>query len=602
MIMVILSIVLIPIIPHGTKSGEISPDRVAGFENKVPIVANNQTEAVVGGDYQNINCPGGGFDPNTTSASQKTGFPTNGRSITYTRCEDTSLSPSVWYQWTIASVPEQDQVTPTNNDYYQAALNVYSDGTTTTPMLTVPTFFMHNSGVVQDSPNNTGVAFSMDVSGSMASSKFDDNNYYARFTSTPYVIPELSNSQFDWQSNQGPKGMYTAKPGILDPIDPTYMTPNGIDVHGNRRVTSPYMFYRYDQSLFTSAGNHPWPGVTFDPSATPPLGSILHSTINKELDISYGSVANGNYSDPDLDTGNNEKFPYGIGENGLLGTGWCAKSATDTAYWKTDPHLQYAFIPQIRNVAANDYRKMLNKLCGPKDSTMNEMQNIYMSRIEAARTSALALMLSLEKNPSVASTLSMGYIPWQNSVLTQYKVPMEKAQHSSSGNDYRFVNMREQLLWINRLDPSNIWSQKPILSQGGTGMQAGIAAAKSLLDESNQAYKTRIIVLLTDGEPTVNAPNVTNQQQKAQVVNYVKNTLGNGQPDESQKVTLFTVGLIGADGTFMNDMAEATPNGQGYTATDISQLKEIFKSISYQIQRLALLNSSGRYNIRFSQN
>lgn len=539
LVIAIVSLALVPVVQMisgaRSQSGEGTIDRITGIKSKEAILANALVEQALSGDFSQFNCNSQG---SAVTFNENTDFPTSGGSRTYNRCSDTTYQTPLYYQWTLTNVTGM----PQQNEYYKGTFNVYDTATASQPILTLPAHFFRNTGSYQQASEKIGIMLALDVSGSMSWGKDDDT---------------------------------------LDII-------NGI--------SSPFMYYRYDQTLFT--GNS-W-GTLFTPATVPGMlpgtkRAWLNKWSNSELDMSYGQsvAASGipDFTDPDTGTDNNEKFPYArtatvdpTWGNGLLGTGNC--SVTTAATWTTDINLIHSFILPARNDASD--RTIMSNLCKSKTSDANwgSILDNNMSRIEAARTGALALLLNLEQNPNVISNIELGFIPWSTTPEPQHLVSMETAQAIPSVSGLHFKNLREKLLWINRADPSNVNSTKPIQAIGGTAMRDGLAAGLKELMSKN--YDRRILILLTDGEPTDVTP--------GQLQTYVETTFGN-KAAKANQVTLFTVGLIGADASLMNNLAKKTPDGQSFTTNDLRQLRDIFESISYQIQKLALISAANRYGI-----
>jgi hypothetical protein len=581
LVMVIISLALVPVVQmvNGSRSqsGEGTAERVTALKSKEAIVANSLAEEALSGNFSRFNCDGGGnplaFDP----ASD---LPTSGNSRTYGRCTDTTYATPLYYQWSLVNAPGM----PKQNEYYQAALNIYAQPTDGQPTLTLPINFFRNTGSYAQTQQRTGVMLALDVSGSMV-----------------------------W-------GVSTGFPGG---INPTILNPAaGVDYadtycHGPNCLGSPFMFYRYDRMRF--AGNT-W-GVAFNPASVPGMlpgtkRAWLNMWDNSELDLSYGQSiqppASPDFSDPDAITPNNEKFPYATATvndptwgNGLLGIGNCATAATDNAFWTSNPNLIHTFMPQARTTRydmanppeGNFGRDLIVRLCNRKTSTAdwNTSLNTAMSRIEAARTGMLSLLISLEANPVVTSSVEMGFVPWSNVANAGYEVPLASAVTVPGVPGLHFRSMRERLLWVNRADPANPNSVLPVplnTASGATHIRNGLEAAYQRLMGRN--YDRRIIVLLTDGAPNPN--NGTNTP--AAITNYTLNTMGNNAP-QNQRVTLFTIGLIQGDPVLLTNMASSTPGGQAFVTNNIQQLRSIFESIAYQIQKLALMDVPSRYDLNF---
>jgi hypothetical protein len=568
MVMLVVSVSLMPLMQtlNGVRgsNGEGPADRITAYKSKEALMANTLIEQALAGNYNNILCNSGvTFNP-TTDVPE-------GKMVTFNRCANTTYNKTMYYEWTIYSVPKL----PAQNQYYRASLNVFNVPSGGTSILTLQSNFFYNSGAYSTGNNLTGIMLAMDISGSMTSAKNED--------------------------------------GSLPVID---------------GMASPYMFYRYDRYLFegTTYGSGSskllFPVNSVPGHVTPgAIGKevILNMWNNAQLDLSFAGAVKSSptnipdFSDPTPATPYNEKFPYSRTNNpplypqdptwgeGVLGIGDCGDTdgsgqPPDNNWDGTDRNNVYTFLPSARKdkISFGNYpaRTVINQLCQPKESNADLLNslNIYMSRIEAARTGALTMLLNLESNPAITSTLEVGYIPWNGSPDTSHLITPEAPITIPQATGIHFVASRNKFLWINRADPSNINSPKPVNASGSTNINLGLEAARTQLMAKN--YSRRVIVLLTDGYPNPNSGANSTTSLKS----YSLNTIGKNAPD-NQQITLFTVGLIAADKDLLDTMATNTPAGQSYTATDLSQVSGIFESIAYQIQKLALLNAVKRYGL-----
>lgn len=552
LVMVLMALALVPVVriiggPQSA-SGTGSAEQVVGLKSKEALLANTMVERVLSGDFRDFDCARpSNFNPLTDLPSGAAGD----QRRTYRTCTNNFYNTPLYYQWTVVNVngldsgtPVNGSLLPANNFYYQATFNVL-DGPNGDVVLTMPTYFFYNSGAVAEQTNKTGVVFAMDVSGSMI-----------------------------WSCASG---------ALCSP--PNY---NGL--------ASPWMFYRYDRNLFT--GNS-W-GVPFNP-ATVPANALLDRWDDRQLDVVYGlgvGAGEPDFSDPDSSTPFNEKFPYArpsgvvdpVWGVGLLGTGNCSLPVVDPL-WLNDPNLRHAFLLDARS--RTEVASRLRRLCEPKPTmaAWSSAVNQDLSRMEAARTGALGLLLNLEAQSAVVQNIDLGFFPWSVDNHTQHLVPLGPAEPVPGLTGQRFAAMREKLLWINRADPGNRNSARPVRASGGTNILGSLQYARELLLAGG--YDRRIIILLSDGDPTGG----TAENRPAGLRNYTLNTLGHNAPEE-ERITLFTVGLIAANNALMRDMARNTPDGQEYIANDIASLSPIFESVSYQIQKLALLSTADRYGIR----
>jgi len=602
MVMIVVSVALLPVMQtlngarvkgSGGANDMTGPaDRMTGYKSKEALMANSLIEQALAGDYSHFNCNSSGaamaFNPDTD-------FPAAGTTKVFNRCTNTSYNQSMYFQWTMYSVPNL----PLQNQYYRASLNVYNQASGGAPLLTLQTNFFRNSGAYSTGNNSTGIMLALDNSGSMASAKVEN------------------------------AGMITYN-----------------------SIAAPFMFYRYDKNLFEGttytnyyngtnyvvhfpAGKVPGyaPGGYYQAiSAGGPGKSILDMWDNTQLDMGLAQAINTttppftpDFSDPNPATLANDKFPYSRANNppfqpadpvwgqGILGIGNCGAPYSqfsagvfdvnnDSTPWAADKNIKYAFLPEARdddrlgNPIGGRYA--ITRLCQPKTSlngaestSWSNTLSTYMSRIEAARSGALTMLLTLEQSPSVASTMQFGFFPWNAGVDTRHLISPESPVAVQGIQGLHFVNMRKKLLWVNRADPSDSDSPNPVRVGGGTGISCAIDYGREQLLAQN--YGHRILVLMTDGFPQNSgcAHNTT-----AQLPGYVRDTIGDNVPTD-QQITLFTVKFISGDANSLQQMAANTPGGQSFNVTDLSQLNAVFESISYSIQKISLLNSVKRYGI-----
>lgn len=556
-VMVFISLALVPVVKMigGPTSADGNAAQITGTKNKEAILANTMVNKVLAGDYTGFKCRSNGsalpFNPDTD-------LPKSNQMVNFGRCRSQNGNSTLFYEWDVLNLTASNNSNslPSQNQYFQATFNVLD--TAGNKLITMPINFFHNSGAFTQPSIRTGVMLSMDISGSMA--------YYASG-----ILPYYTGSN----------------------------TSYGQDIY----YSSPYMFYRYKKfpaaSNWGTFPNNPNYQVTLDPWDD----SQLDLTIGKQI-----SGSNPAGKDPNSGTAYNEAFPfsnvnpgapgYNTWGNGTLGVGHC--SSANPANWNSNKNFGFAFILPYADTAitpppafyGNPWTTV-NQLCRQKNS-LNDWSNTintYLSRIEAARTAALSLLINLESNQTVANSIELGFIPWDHYAHTQQMVPLEKAVAIPGVSNIHFKAMRERLLWINRADPANKNSGNPVVASGATSLYDGVDYARQKLLEKN--YDRRIIVALTDGAPTYGAI-----QSAAGLKNYALNTFGNNAP-KNRQITLFTVGLIAADNNLLNGMASNTPDGQNFAANDVADLKPIFDAISYQIQKLALLSTADRYGLSF---
>lgn len=570
-VMIVISLSLAPVIRMigGPSGASGNSAEVNSLKSKEALLANTMIEKVLAGDFSAFTCNNAG---SPVAFNPKTDLPVAVNAISsvrrYEPCKSSNASADLWYQWTVVHLnnANNNNDMPDQNRYYQGTLNVMDADKNR--LLTLPANFFYNDGPINGKAENTGIMLSMDRSGSMAWSSTVENN----------MMP----------------------------------------VSG---FSSPFMFYRY--KAFPTSGDGGWGAWGTPFPANPPYKTVLDKTNNSQLDMVYakqvkwsgpGPSPTKDGEDPVAPTPYHEAFPfakanpsipnYNIWGQGVLGSGNCI--APNDNDWigpmSQDKNLAYTFLPEARQPLSKlpwnrkfDRRSVIQSLCAEK-KTLTEWSNTVntkLSRIEAARTASLALLLNLESKPNITKSLEIGFIPWGSYAAAEHKVAMEKPINGL------FPNMRDKLLWINRADPADINSAKPVKLEGGTQIHDGIEFARQQLLAGS--YDRRIIVLLTDGEPNPNVgSNGSGAYGTGGLRDYTKASLGCGVADPNRRITLFTVGLLQADQKLLQDMAYSTPSGQAFYADDIQDLTGIFETVSYQIQKLALLDTVDRYGLSVS--
>lgn len=548
LVMVILTLALVPVVRMvgGPTSGNGNASQVTASKNKEALLANALSESVLAGDFSRFDCTSAG---SPKALNPVTDLPKDGAFKRYNTCSVNAYSTPMYYRWEALSVKGM----PVGNEYYQATLNIYGSLTGGQPLMTLPINFFVNTGGYDHDPGKTGMLLAMDTSGSMC-----------------------------WGN----------KDNTLSEQKPT---------------CSPYMFYRYDKNRYTGNG---W-GVPFSPAEVPGVKPgtkrvWLDMWNNAELDISVGqSVKTGgsdpDFSDPDSSTVYNEKFPYGSDSvndptwgKGVLGTGNCA--STNPADWANDPNLIHSFVPSARN-RGNAYdwwqpfRWQIQGVCSAKGADWGKTLEQNMSRLEFARAGALSLLLVLEEKQTYLNKLDIGFLPWGGNPNLAHLVKMEAVTYVNEAKALRYPQVRDKLLWVNRADPADPASTKPVWLYGGTNMTGALKA--SVKELNSKAYSKRMIILLTDGRPT--------DTTGPQLVDYIDKNFGNSAP-KAQQITLYTIGMTsGADPVLLQQMAGATPDGQSFMADDLTQLRAIFTAIAYNVQRMVVLSTAQRYNLQLSE-
>jgi hypothetical protein len=335
-------------------------------------------------------------------------------------------------------------------------------------------------------------------------------------------------------------------------------------------VASPFLRYRYHDPAYPAYNNYPG-------------GSPLNLYDNKQLDIAAASP-------DDPTTPQNESY---LAPN-ILGAPKCtSKSNINSAHWL--PSNFYANGTYSKALDAVQQDAVIN-ICKRSSNYLDT----YMSRIEAARSSLLSFLVSMEQDPSLYENTQLGLMTFSSNGGTgnQLLVNME----SPTGAPAQYKQMRRKISWINRDGPGLI------PSGGGTMMYEAVRdGANNLFTAPN--LDSRIILLVTDGEPHGPFPNGDpGQYTPANHAAFqdLASQIGNGTfpGSNKQSATIYTLGLIydynAMQPWLETDLASRTPGGQFFYANTVKSMPGIFDQIKYQIQRVILLNKSNRFNVDFN--
>lgn len=552
LVMGIVALALVPMVKTiggpMSSTGKGSASQLTGFKNKEGILATSLANAVLAGDHSSLTCGRGSL----------VSLPTTLR--TYDQCTSTS-NDNLKYEWTVLPINEANSGSKpsTGYAYYKGVLNIYendSSASSAQPLLSMPVNFFEYDRALPRDKQQTGVLIALDRSGSMA--------WGERTNDRP---PHLDDS-------------YAISGKPLD-------------------FALPFLWYRYKP--FPRPGEDTGWGYDF-PVINAAVARPLDMWNNDTLDlVNLQNMEGRNGADPDLSTPYNESY---MGSNPQFdcitpGTRWIASSSG------FDKRLAYIFNRNwvLENDDASAYTRdnFIRPLCQEKTSKTewSRVLNEKLSRIEAARTAALSLLLKLEERPNVSTAIKVGYFPWAPDPDLGRGAPLQIAVDRNNDGNLEFDHIREKMLWLNRMDPENRRSSEAVNLLGGTNIFGALQEAKRQL-LADTSLQRRILVLMTDGQPAPDAhQNSSGPFGSGGLRDYAKNILGCAAP-KGKRITLFTVGLIQANKELMADMAAQTPNGQDFFADDIASLGPIFDTVAYEIQKLTLLSTADRYRLDFS--
>lgn len=368
---------------------------------------------------------------------------------------------------------------------------------------------------------------------------------------------------FFWNENSGdPQSNRT---GILVVQDTSgSMTGGSLEPTpvANGNLASPYLKYRFSD-----------PAYGYIPAAGIDLGDIR---ANQNLDI----VSLMDADDPDTDWQDRYLGPNVPG----MSTDDCDTNPSNynSAFWRS-----------LWSFGSNNHRNIVRTLCsvnGAPGPAWSNTLSTNLSRIEAARSSLLSFLLSIEEDPELYQNIKLGFVTFSTGV-TNRVVPLE----GTDGNN-QFPQMRRKLSWLNREGPGLI------PASGNTNMYAALQRGADVL-YADPSLDSRIIFFVGDGYPTIGSTSMAS-------IRNLSSSIGDGTYPGAggKKITVFSLGLLSqqvnpATGNrYLDDyldtcMAAETPGGMYRFAQNVGDMKPIFEQIGYQIQRVVLLNKSNRYNI-----
>lgn len=239
-----------------------------------------------------------------------------------------------------------------------------------------------------------------------------------------------------------------------------------------------------------------------------------------------------------------------------------------------------------------------------------------LSRIEAARTAMLSFVETIEGDPGLVANFRMGFVPFSTQVQdgTVAMQPNELlALQAPTGTS--FTLLKEKLFRVNRACnftgynnyaytgvtcPGN---QKPINLTGNTNLaQALYYAQKQFQDyeAANPPLAKKIIILLTDGEPTKSATSFSNVVAMGTIAAEAANLNNISIALKNDDISIYTVGLLTAGnpdaGTALNAIKNGNSDNTLVIVNSVGDLTPVFENIAQQAARFALEQMKQRYS------
>lgn len=354
----------------------------------------------------------------------------------------------------------------------------------------------------------------------------------------------------------------------------------GIDASGNDMGSSIRLPYRYS-----------------DTGYTPPATIARNLFTNSDLDV----VAAANTDDPDTDF--DDRYP----QNTRLGITNCGNAA--------DPIFGSAASAKWRNICtrydnpSSPYNNIPGRDIGFTDENL--------SRIEAARSSLLNFLLTIEKDPTLRNNIRLGFVTYSGTSTTpQVPTALTGSLESANGAG-NYVNMRRRLTWLNRTGNSSL----DIIASGNTPTWTGVFNAAQLL-YNQPSLNGRAIFLVTDGRPTsgncgsdpgnagqANACGICMRNRSFSTgigtVNGLGDSLGNGTfpGANGRTISVYGLGLMEEESIIRpvieNGFTSPTHGDFQYTQS-VGEMSAVFENIKYAILKEIIQANGSRYGIEYN--
>jgi hypothetical protein len=257
------------------------------------------------------------------------------------------------------------------------------------------------------------------------------------------------------------------------------------------------------------------------------------------------------------------------------------------------------FQPLIPPFESVDYRENLQRVCSatwpanlsPDDADFSDFKNTYLLPVESARNALIRFLINLE-NPANASSSQLissaeiGFLPFNNKVRRLKMTPAKKQLQTVSE---KFEDLRMHILSMNRhgapYGPINTLKGTPTYET----LETAIASLSEVDINGEQKYRTRIIVLLTDGEPSTTSSN---------------DVLMLAQTLKAKKITLFIIGMTQSVDSSdlanvksdMSGWASASWGGEALFVANDDELKAAFDKMNLLIDRQIALSIISNYH------
>jgi competence protein ComGC len=214
-----------------------------------------------------------------------------------------------------------------------------------------------------------------------------------------------------------------------------------------------------------------------------------------------------------------------------------------------------------------------------------------LSRVEAARSAMFVFINRIESNPFLRQMAKLGFESYGTSgPSTSFANRIQLHSALQSSQNGRYAQLREWTSYINRLQSDGtvrvqVYGKTPTLAALRT-------AAQTLYNDTS--LTDRIIILMTDGSPTDDTGGQINQMMT---------DLGAGTAAgaNGRRVTVFSVGIIGADKAKLDEWANknraAGADGESFFASNVVETMSVLDRVADATIRVALNANTCRYNV-----
>lgn len=570
------------------------------------------------------------------------------------------LSTGFFYQWEVQDATMQQAWTdasrtatqfksflPKGNNLVKAVLRVYSGNdarTKTNAQYSVSTYFFKNTAQAlaagEQFTDRIGIIIVMDTSLSMRMA----NDYG-------------SDTDLDYYENGGATGPFYANYSTYG-VNTNKKLPmrqsSGIHGYDPSAVAAPYLVYRATKNdlFFSKLDDDPLTPYDerYNPCATAApynydLQDLPLKTYNPAVLLPTDQlpflVAHCANPTPALPSGGQERpdvfvripsKPFSTVTANLLSVSGIDLSSTPDAVMGsgcTDRNALQNSNCTIYNYQGIEYET--NTKAADKQTTDILRANLFgntqnsnvimatLSRMESARTAVLSFIQTIEGNPGLVSNFRIGFVPFSDQVQdgTQAGIPYNEVVNLQAPSGGTFATLEESFYRINRACNFTGYSdytytgstcpgnKKPIAPTGQTNLAHGLLYAHKMFqdyDAANPPLAKKIIILLTDGDPTKSATGAPPGTPTAfgGIASEVTNLSTIATNLKNDEISVYTVGLlVGTNanaGLAMDAITNAYSENSKVVVNSVGDLTPVFENIAQQAERFALEQMKQRYS------